>query len=194
MFKRDFDQIANNKEVMAISKIIPFDANRNLSIPEDSYPFGLIRQVELNALCCIVNEGGTVKLKFYDTNGKLHDSIFSLIIASINNNNRKIDIEYENKKISLVDSVGNVVIQSDIDPKLLVRLSETNLKIEEVCPELTNPEAIGKIINSDGLKSILDKHMPVVSMEAKDISAAPIKLASTGGNVDASVGFKPDGK
>ena len=187
-------QAPTPEELEILDRFIPRNREGLRIYKDTNNPSGIIKQFEVHAVCYLINEDGHLGIMFCDNHGNGYNTIFGLMLARFNDDNKNISIDYETNKISLSDACGNVIIQSDIDPKLLVRLSETNIKIEEVCPELTNPEAIRKIINSDGLKSILDKHMPVVSMEAKEISAAPSKLDSTGGNVDSTVDFKPDGK
>jgi hypothetical protein len=114
------------------------------------------------------------------------------MLSKFKNSEKNISIDYITNKISLSGICGNLTIQSDIDPELVVRIANTNLKLEQIHPDLMDPEAINKILNSDSVKNSIIKHMipSTKVMEVKNISTKPSNLDSSGGNIDVGVTFK----
>ena len=166
------EQIPTAEEVTVFDSFIPKN-EEGLRIYKDiNNPSGIIKQFEIHAVCYVVNEDGHLGLMFCDDHGNSYDTIFGLMLSKFKNFEKNISIDYTTNKISLYDICGNLIIRSDIDPELVVRIANTNLKLEQIHPELMDPEAINKILNSNIVKNSIIKHMTSSSkgMEVKTVS------------------------
>lgn len=114
-------------------------------------------------------------MKYYDKNGDIHDSIFKSFMINLSSRKKErknviedikvkqdlsptpkdIKIDLENKKVCLVDELGNTIAESNIDPKL----SEThfNIDIKSSDIALSTVNNIDKLLNSESLSKTIDK-------------------------------------
>lgn len=119
-------------------------------------------------------------MKYYDSNGNIHDNIFSLIWHSITNQPREpdkkiehmevktyeittpksasvkdIEIDFDNKKISLVDESGKTITESEIDP-ILNKENFNKINIAST-DSILNSDNIDKLLSSERLIGTIDR-------------------------------------
>jgi hypothetical protein len=153
-------------------------------------------------------------MKFYDNNGKTHSTMFHAIISNLSTRSNKVEvvlatepsdvklesgktikIDYDNNKILLMDNSDQVILESELHPRLGLGVFITN-NIDAIDPKLNDPDFIDKIINSDRIKESIKRidsikinhNKPLTDeqlfSEAKSLSVEAIDVAMQNPNSD----------
>lgn len=156
-------------------------------------------------------------MKFYDKNGNIHNNVFQSILSDLTtksdeiipttpvseqctdvelNGGKSIKIDYENNKIYLMDKSDNIILESELHPKLTSKVS-TVIDIEAVDPRLKDPDFIDQIMTSERIKESINKFESLqinhstltdeqIFSEAKSLGIEAINIAMQNNNPDAN--------